>query len=195
MRHHQRHAEPAGPDDNDLGQDDGAILAIIAGVEDINLLSSQQFKAKSKELAGLSSNQLVNGDQKVFKLKNNATGKEFKVGFAVVETTDDAVIMDRKAELLPEVLAVKEEKGLDFLFLAVANIVSAEQPPLVRRGRRPWPSGLRGDRGHGHGDGPRRACQPQEGVHRRSSSVKDFVMPSKANSASTSPASPAPPGE
>jgi manganese-dependent inorganic pyrophosphatase len=100
-----------------------SILAVIAGVDDINLLSSQQFKAKSKELAGLSSNQLVNGDQKVFKLKNNATGKEFKVGFAVVETTDDAVIMDRKAELLPEVLAVKEEKGLDFLFLAVANIV------------------------------------------------------------------------
>jgi manganese-dependent inorganic pyrophosphatase len=100
-----------------------SILAIIAGVEDINLLSSQQFKAKSKELAGLSSNQLVNGDQKVFKLKNEGDGKEYKVGFAVVETTDDAVIMDRKAELLPEVLAVKEEKGLDFLFLAVANIV------------------------------------------------------------------------
>ncbi len=37
-----------------------SILAIIAGVEDINLLASQQFKAKSKELQGLSASQAVN---------------------------------------------------------------------------------------------------------------------------------------
>jgi len=99
-----------------------AILAIIAGVEDINLLASQQFKAKSKELVGLSATQLCSGDCKVFKLANK-DGTVFKVGFAVVETTDDAVIMDRKAELLPELKASKKEQGLDFLFLAVVNIV------------------------------------------------------------------------
>ena len=42
-----------------------AILAIIAGVDDVNLLSSQQFKAKSRELAGLSATQLCSGDCKV----------------------------------------------------------------------------------------------------------------------------------
>jgi inorganic pyrophosphatase/exopolyphosphatase len=99
-----------------------SILAIIAGVDDINALASQQFKAKSKELAGLSAAQLCSGDQKVFKLKT-AAGVEYKVGFAVVETTDDAVIMGRKDELLPELLASKIEAGLDFLFLAVVNIV------------------------------------------------------------------------
>jgi manganese-dependent inorganic pyrophosphatase len=99
-----------------------SILAIIAGVTDINELASQQFKAKSKELAGLGAAQLVMGDQKVFKLKT-AEGTEYKVGFAVVETTDDAVIMDRKDQILPELLACKVEKGLDFLFLAVVNIV------------------------------------------------------------------------
>jgi manganese-dependent inorganic pyrophosphatase len=44
------------------------ILAVIAGVEDINLLASQQFKAKSKELALLNAAQLCSGDCKVFKL-------------------------------------------------------------------------------------------------------------------------------
>jgi inorganic pyrophosphatase/exopolyphosphatase len=109
-----------------------AILAIIAGVEDINELATEQFKAKSKELIGLSATQLVSGDCKVldlsssishvriimifeenlnnhktvvvdafvvcrqvFKLKGKG-GAEYKIGFAVVETTDDAVIMDRK---------------------------------------------------------------------------------------------------
>jgi inorganic pyrophosphatase/exopolyphosphatase len=99
-----------------------AILAIIAGVEDINLLASAQFKAKSKDLFGLSATQLCSGDCKVFKLAGPG-GKVYKVGFVVVETTDDAVIMDRKAELLPELLLGKKEKGVDFLFLAVVNIV------------------------------------------------------------------------
>ena len=62
-------------------------------VEDINLLASEQFKAKSKELVGLSATQLCSGDCKVFKLKGSAD-KEFKIGFAVVETTDDAVSLD-----------------------------------------------------------------------------------------------------
>jgi hypothetical protein len=38
-------------------------------VDDIQLLASNQFKAKSSELAGLSCNALVNGDQKVFSFK------------------------------------------------------------------------------------------------------------------------------
>lgn len=99
-----------------------AILAIIAGVEDINLLATEQFKAKSRELVGLSATQLCSGDCKVFKLKGK-DDVEYKIGFAVVETTDDAVIMDRKAELLPELLVSKAERGVDFLFLAVVNIV------------------------------------------------------------------------
>ena len=55
-----------------------AILAIIAGVDDIGLLASQQFKAKSKELVGLSATQLCSGDCKVFKLTGSA-GKLLKV--------------------------------------------------------------------------------------------------------------------
>jgi manganese-dependent inorganic pyrophosphatase len=88
-----------------------AILAVIAGVQDINLLASQQFKAKSKELALMSAAQLCCGDCKVFKLAGPpGAGLVYKVGFAVVETTDDAVILDRKDELLPELVAGRRDR-------------------------------------------------------------------------------------
>lgn len=97
-----------------------AVLADLSGVDDIQFLASQQFKAKSKELAGLSAHGLVNGDQKEFSFENEFKGD---VGFAVVETTDDAVIIDRLNELLPEMVACKKERKIDLLFLAVVNIV------------------------------------------------------------------------
>jgi manganese-dependent inorganic pyrophosphatase len=99
-----------------------AVLADLSGVDDIQYLASQQFKAKSRELAGLSAHGLVNGDQKEFSFENNE-GFKGDVGFAVVETTDDAVIIDRLDELLPELVACKKERKLDVLFLAVVNIV------------------------------------------------------------------------
>lgn len=77
----------------------------FAFLEDIQLLVSQQFKAKSKELAGLSAHGLVNGDQKVFSFKADKFLGD--IAFAVVETTDDAVIIDRLDELLPEMVACK----------------------------------------------------------------------------------------
>ena len=43
----------------------------------------------------------MNGDQKAFGFTTESFQGE--VGFAVVETTDDAVILDRIDELLPEV--------------------------------------------------------------------------------------------
>ncbi len=106
-----------------------AILSEIAEVDDIQFLASQQFKAKSKELAGLSAHGLVNGDQKSFSFKTEKF--EGDVGFAVVETTDDAVIIDRLDELLPEIVACKKEKELSGLFLAVVNIVSLKGTLLM----------------------------------------------------------------
>lgn len=106
-----------------------AVLCELTGVDDINLLASQQFKAKSKELAGLSAVGLVNGDQKAFGFNTDAFTGE--VGFAVVETTDDAVIMDRREELVAEMMSVKKEKGLTLLFLAVVNIVELRSQLLL----------------------------------------------------------------
>lgn len=98
-----------------------AILVELAGVDDIQFLATQQFKAKSSELAGLSAHALCNGDQKVFSFKTvNFDGS---VGFAVIETTDDDVIMARFSEIIVALAADKEAKGLSVLFLAVVNIV------------------------------------------------------------------------
>ena len=106
-----------------------AVLSEISEVDDIQFLATQQFKAKSKELAGLSAHGLVNGDQKTFSFKTeNFSGD---IGFAVVETTDDAVIIDRLDELLPEIVACKKEKELSALFLAVVNIVELKGTLLM----------------------------------------------------------------
>jgi inorganic pyrophosphatase/exopolyphosphatase len=97
------------------------VLVEIAEVRDVQLLASQQFKAKSSELAMLSPHALCNGDQKVFTFKTDHF--DGSVGFAVIETTDDEVIMNKAAELLVALSADKEAKGLSVLFLAVVNIV------------------------------------------------------------------------
>lgn len=106
-----------------------AVLADIAGVDDIQLLASQQFKAKSKELANMSGHALVNGDQKTFTFE--ASGFSGDIGFAVVETTDDDSIMDKVNEMLPEMIAGKREKNLQCLFLAVVNIVKLRSQLLL----------------------------------------------------------------
>ena len=106
-----------------------AVLAEIAEVDDIQLLASQQFKAKSKELATMSAPALVNGDQKTFSF--DASGFQGDIGFAVVETTDDDAILSRVDELLPEMVACKKEKNLQCIFLAVVNIVKLHSNLLL----------------------------------------------------------------
>lgn len=58
-----------GPTTTDWDRMMVAVLCEIAEVNDIQLLASQQFKAKSKELAGMSAIDLCNGDQKEFSFK------------------------------------------------------------------------------------------------------------------------------
>lgn len=106
-----------------------AVLSEICEVDDIQKLASQQFKAKSKELSATSAFGLVNGDQKTFSFDaSNFTGD---IGFAVVETTDDEVILEKLEELLPEMVACKKEKNLSCLFMAVVNIVKLQSSLLL----------------------------------------------------------------
>ena len=80
------------------------------------------------------------------------------MGFAVVETTDDAVILDRKGELLPELAANKRAEGLDLLFLAVVNIVAMRSNLLKSVLPSPRPPGSLMERGRGGGGGGRLVC-------------------------------------
>lgn len=106
-----------------------ATLVEIAEVEDIQYLATQQFKAKSAELGLLSANELVNGDQKSFSFKTEKFNGS--IGFAVVETVDDEVILARQSELLEALKKDKASKGLSILFLAVVNIVQLRSGLLL----------------------------------------------------------------
>lgn len=119
----------AGPTTTEWDKMMVAILAAISGVSDINFLAQQQFKAKSRELATLSPTQLVCGDQKEFTL--TSAGGDLRIGFAVVETTDDEVIMEKHSQLVPEISAVKRDRKLDMLYLAVVNIVEMRSNLLL----------------------------------------------------------------
>ena len=105
------------------------VLVEIAEVDDIQFLATQQFKAKSSELAGLSCNALCNGDQKVFSFKTPFF--DGSIGFAVVETTDDEIILSRTEEILIALAHDAEQKSLSVLFLAVVNIVSLHSTLLL----------------------------------------------------------------
>jgi len=118
-----------GPTTTEWDQLMVAILVEIAGVTELQILVSSQFKAKSIELAGLTAHALVNGDQKVFTFKTEVF--EGSVGFAVIETTDDEVILSREDELLIALSHDKESKGLTVLYLGVVNIVSLHSTLLL----------------------------------------------------------------
>jgi len=105
------------------------VLVELAEVDDVQFLATQQFKAKSQELAGLTPMALCNGDQKVFTFKTEVF--EGSVGFAVVETTDDDIIMSRSDEITAALTEDKASKGLSVLFLAVVNIVKLRSNLLL----------------------------------------------------------------
>lgn len=106
-----------------------AILVQLLEIADVQFLASQQFKAKSSELGGLSAKSLITGDQKVFTYKTDSF--DGSVAFAVVETTDDEVILNRSAELLIALQEDKEATGVSLTYLAVVNIVKLKTTLLL----------------------------------------------------------------
>jgi inorganic pyrophosphatase/exopolyphosphatase len=113
-----------GPTTTDYDRMMVAILCEICNVTDIDALASMQFKAKSQQLESLTARQLCTGDLKEFSF--NTTYFKGTLGFAVIETIDDGVILARREELLKELKVVKAELKLELLYLAVVNIT----PPM-----------------------------------------------------------------
>jgi len=112
-----------------------AMLVQYVGVDDVNLLASRQFKAKSRAFSKMSTYTLINGDLKQFKF-SGPTGGEVKVAFSVVETTDAGAILERTEELVPEMRTVKSELsaqggGVKALFLAVVDIVALQSHLVI----------------------------------------------------------------
>lgn len=80
-------------------------------------------------LSALTAYQLCEGDMKVFSYSTSRFSGS--VGFAVIETTDDEVILARAEELLEALILSKHEKSLEVLYLAVVNIVALHSTLLV----------------------------------------------------------------
>ena len=106
-----------------------AVLVQLAEIDDVQSLASQQFKAKSNELADLSPETLITGDQKVFTYKT--PDFDGSIAFAVVETTDDDILLSKKQSLVEALREDKEEKGYSLTFLAIVNIVDLHSTLLL----------------------------------------------------------------
>lgn len=107
-----------------------SMLVQYTGVEDVNLLATKQFKAKSQSLTEMSAYSLVNGDVKQFKF-SDPVGTSIQVAYSVVETTDLAAMLVRVPELLLEMRTVKSElsavegkPAVDCLYMALVDIVN-----------------------------------------------------------------------
>jgi inorganic pyrophosphatase/exopolyphosphatase len=115
-----------------------SMLVQYTGVEDVNQLCADQFKAKSHSLTQMTPYTLVNGDIKQFKF-SGSEGREYQVAFSVVETTDMEAMVRRVGDLVPEMRSVKSElsakegkPSVDALFTAIVDIVHLRSVLLVQ---------------------------------------------------------------
>lgn len=83
---------------------------------DLDNLAQEMFKAKS-DLTGVSSEELVKADYKVFDI----SGK--KVGIGVFETVHPAAALERTTELVDALGKKKTADGLDYIFLSIIDIL------------------------------------------------------------------------
>ena len=93
------------------------LLVFLAGVEHPNQLASAMFKAKTRWFVDLGAYEMVRGDQKTF------SAGEAKFGWATVEVTAADVVLETAAEILLELRVLKEEKGYNYVFLSVVDII------------------------------------------------------------------------
>ncbi len=103
------------PTTTDIDKETAEFLNKTAGL-DMNSLAQEMFKAKS-DLTGISSEELVKADYKVFDIN----GK--KVGIGVFETVHPAAALERHAELVDALGKKKTSDGLDYIFLSIIDIL------------------------------------------------------------------------
>lgn len=104
-----------------------SLLAQVTGTVNVDHLAHEQFQAKSKELALVSSHALIRGDSKQFKFSCNTHTNNNKhtvnISFGVIETVSPDIVLQRINEILHELQALKHELNVDIAYLAVVDIV------------------------------------------------------------------------
>lgn len=99
-------------------------LNAIAGIENLEQLSLDMFNAKS-DLGDISVRNLVTMDYKTFE----TNGKKFGAG--TIETTNPSYTLDRKEEIVADLIALKAEQGLDMIMLSVVDILNEHNITIV----------------------------------------------------------------
>lgn len=102
-----------------------SILSMRAGVEDVNVLASQQFKAKSSKYSTMSDHAILVGDMKEF------TTAGIKFAFGVVETNDAESLLARVDSLRKEMNYVKQENGFEMFFFAIIDVLALTSELIV----------------------------------------------------------------
>lgn len=100
-----------------------ADLAKMAGITDIDNLTLEIFKAKSN-LSSLTPEQIVKNDYKIFEF----TQKTF---IGQIETVEQEIFLNRKAELITAMQSVKQAEGVGLIFLAVSDILKVNTKLLL----------------------------------------------------------------
>ncbi|KKT40624.1 hypothetical protein A3K29_04405 [Candidatus Collierbacteria bacterium RIFOXYB2_FULL_46_14] len=101
-----------------------ADLSAVSNISDINSLTLDIFKAKSN-VSALSDEQVVLNDYKIFDF-----GKKVLIG--QLETVEqDVLLSNRKQGLIQALQLIKDREGVDFLILAVTDILKVNTKLLV----------------------------------------------------------------
>lgn len=109
------------PKDKKLGQE----LAKIAEIEDLAAFTLEIFKAKS-DISSLSDTEIVKNDYKIYEFGDQ------KVFISQLETVEQSSLLnDKKDRLLAAMADVKDELGVDQLFVAVTDILQVNTKILL----------------------------------------------------------------
>lgn len=97
------------------------LLVFLAEVEHPNQLAAEMFKAKTKWFVDLGAYAMVRGDQKTF-----GGGSAATFGWATVEVTAADVVLQSAPDILMELRVLKKDKGYDYVFLSVVDILQKQ---------------------------------------------------------------------
>jgi manganese-dependent inorganic pyrophosphatase len=99
-------------------------LADDLGIDDIQAYAKAMFDAKS-DLGDMPVRRILELDYKVFAVDDK------KFGYGVMETTSPEYAMKRKDEIIADMVALKQESQLDWIFFSVIDILAEKNTTFV----------------------------------------------------------------
>jgi len=112
------------PTTTDEDREIAEYLAEDLGIGDIQTYAKGMFDAKS-DLGDMPVRKILELDYKVFPAGN------IQYGYGVMETTNPAYAMNRKSEIMADMLALKAETWLHAIFFSVVDIIAEHNTTFV----------------------------------------------------------------